>query len=68
MRDFEIRHDGKPTRPKEALEAVFPACRLPRSAANYRRIAERVSLSRCVDPAFGRLRKTLQRWFPAQGA
>lgn len=62
-RGFEIRHDGKPVRPKEALEAVFPVCGLPRSAANYRRIAERISLARCVDPAFGRLKDTLARWF-----
>ena len=54
----------KPERPKEALEAVFRICRLPMSAANYQKIANRISLSRCLDPAFLRLRDRLRIWFP----
>lgn len=61
---FLISPEGKPQRPKEALEAVFAECRLPRSAANYRKIAQRISLVRCQDGAFHRLRQTLHRWFP----
>lgn len=58
-----IRSDGKPQRPKESLEAVFAECRLPRSAANYQRVATQISLVNCQDPAFARLKITLQQWF-----
>ena len=61
---FAFDPPGKPLRPKEALEAVFRRARLPRSAANYEELAKRVSLIRCQDPAFGRLRDTLRGWFP----
>lgn len=63
---FIIHPSGKPQRPKEALEALFAECRLPRSAANYRKIAQRISLVRCEDGAFHRLSETLQRWFAAE--
>lgn len=63
---FSVDHHGKPSRPKEALEAIFPVCRLPRSAATYRDIASQISLARCTDPAFARLRHQLQAWFPEE--
>jgi hypothetical protein len=53
----------KPTRPKEALEAALRAVRMPRSSALYEALAKKVSLQRCVDPAFRKLIETLQRWF-----
>ena len=59
-----FRSDGKPERPKEALEAVFIEARLPRSSANYEKIARQISLARCKDPAFLRLQETLRTWFP----
>lgn len=61
---FELDESSKPKRPKEAFEAVFTYCREPRSAANYKKIAERTSLQNCEDPAFQRFHKTLQEWFP----
>lgn len=61
---FEFGDHGKPVRPKEALEAVFPICKLPRSASNYKKIAARISLAKCRDPAFQRLKTQLQTWFP----
>lgn len=61
---FAVTENGKPQRPKEALEAVFRACKLPRSSAAYQQIAAGISLARCEDPAFMRLRDQLQRWFP----
>jgi hypothetical protein len=61
---FTFQTNGKPTRPKEALEAIFTICHLARSAANYQMIASRVSIARCADPAFLRLREQLQIWFP----
>lgn len=56
--------NGKPLRPKEALEAVFRICKRPRSSAAYQQIGSAISLTRCGDPAFLRLKATLQNWFP----
>ena len=55
---------AKPSRPKEALDAALRHVRKPRSSSLYRRMAEKVSLERCEDPAFLRLRELLRRWFP----
>ncbi len=62
---FQFNHAGKPLRPKEALEAVLLHTRRPRSSALYEEIATRLSLPRCTDAAFQRLRRTLAGWFPA---
>ena len=61
---YQFNDQEKPERPKEALEAVLRHCKLPRSSALYQEIASKVSLPRCVDPAFQRLRSQLMRWFP----
>lgn len=66
-RGFDFLNHGKPQRPKEALEAVFRVCKQPRSSAAYQQIAAGISLSRCEDPAFLRLRDSLRRWFPMDG-
>lgn len=55
---------GKPERPKEVMEEILRRKRIPRSSALYKELAERVSFSKCLDPAFKRFRKNLQRWFP----
>ncbi len=57
---------SKPSRPKEALEAVLRQTRRRRSAAIYGQLAQRVGLQRCADPAFERLVTTLRRWFPVE--
>ena len=62
-RDFQFSVHGKPERPKEALEAVFRHAQLPRSSAHYEALARRLSLARCQDPAFLRLRTALATWF-----
>jgi hypothetical protein len=61
---FTFEANGKPTRPKEALEAALRIPDLPRSSALYETIAEKISLRRCGDEAFIRLRKQLIEWFP----
>lgn len=66
-RGFAFDAEGKPQRPKEALEALV-VHRQPRSSALYERVTSRISLRRCTDPAFRRLRAALQGWFPAAGA
>ena len=63
-RGFGFEANGKPTRPKEALEAALRLPDLPRSSALYQAIAERISLRRCGDEAFIRLRRQLIEWFP----
>lgn len=62
--NFQLSNNGKPLRPKEALSAVFRECRLPRSSANYLKIASKISLARCGDASFHRLRAQLRTWFP----
>lgn len=54
----------KPTDPKEALEYLRTRHGADRSKAVFRRVAERVSVGGCVDPAFLHLRDTLRDWFP----
>jgi hypothetical protein len=56
----------KPERPKEAMEAALRSARKPRSSAIYQGLAEKVSLSKCQDPAFLKLKAVLQTWFSAQ--
>jgi hypothetical protein len=53
----------KPRRPKEAVEQALECVRKARSAALYGELAQRVSVDRCVDPAFSKLKKVLQGWF-----
>jgi hypothetical protein len=54
---------SKPDRPKEALENALREVRKPRSSSIYFELANRVSLQGCVDPAFAKLRRVLNRWF-----
>jgi hypothetical protein len=55
---------NKPPQPKQAVEAVLYHVKKPRSSALYARMARTVSLQRCADPAFLKLKDTLQKWFP----
>jgi hypothetical protein len=55
--------DRKPRDPKTALERALWTVRKPRSSAIYRTLAQTVSVERCQDAAFLRLRNTLQEWF-----
>lgn len=54
----------KPIRPKEALEQALRSVKKPRSSSLYQQIAQKVSLQRCVDPSFIKLKTILQGWFP----
>ena len=55
--------EHKPQRPKEAVEKALRLAGKRRSSAIYRQLAGRVSLQRCEDPAFLKLRDTLRGWF-----
>jgi hypothetical protein len=61
---FAIGPEGKPARPKEALHKALRNTRKQPSASLFAAVASRANLSRCTDPAFLRLKATLQRWFP----
>ena len=63
QKDFWDERGFKPQRPKEAVEAVLRATDTPRSSSLYRQLAQKVSLNRCDDPAFLKLKSTLQEWF-----
>ncbi len=54
----------KPVRPKEAMERALRQSQIPRSSSLYAELAGKVSLTRCTDVAFVRLKTTLQQWFP----
>ena len=62
---FAFTADGKPVRPKEALDAAFRRAQTPRSSARYEQAARRISLTRCKDEAFLRLRASVVEWFGA---
>jgi hypothetical protein len=54
----------KPNAPKEAMEVVLRKVKKPRSSSIYMQLAQRVGLQGCTDPAFQKLKATLQGWFP----
>ena len=69
IRRFAERHgwwrasDPKPREPGRLFRAVLREARKPPSAAIFGELAKRVSLERCADPAFAKLRATLRTWF-----
>jgi hypothetical protein len=54
---------AKPQSPKEALESALREVGKPASSAVFLELAQSVSLARCNDPSFLRLRQTLCGWF-----
>jgi len=64
---FQFTSNGKPERPKEALESLLREQKVPRSSALYQDIARKISLRKCKDEAFQRLRRQLVAWFSPSG-
>jgi hypothetical protein len=54
----------KPSRPKEAMEHALRLARRSRSSAIFLKLAQRVSVKRCIDPAFLKFKSVLRKWFP----
>jgi len=54
---------GKPERPKEIVEAILEQNRIQRSSSLYSEMAAKVSLTRCQDRSFLKLRAKLKEWF-----
>ncbi|MCR4413858.1 MAG: hypothetical protein NUV77_15670 [Thermoguttaceae bacterium] len=61
---FLRQGEAKPRDAKRAVDEAMRVAGKRRSSAIYRRLAERVSLHRCADPAFRKLKAVLQSWFP----
>jgi hypothetical protein len=59
---------AKPPDPKATVEWALRQMGKPRSSALYGDLASRVSLSKCGDRSFLRLRSTLSSWFPPRPA
>ena len=57
---------AKPSNPKTAVELLMRATKRRSPSAVFRDIAATVSLERCTDPCFIRLRTVLQTWFPRE--
>jgi hypothetical protein len=57
---------AKPADPKAALEHLRARHRTDRSKAVFNRLAARISVKGCTDPAFHQLRDTLLDWFPEE--
>lgn len=56
----------KPPQPKETVLRVLRETGIPPSSSIYGKLATTVSVERCVDPAFGRLKERLRDWFPSK--
>ncbi|MBI3934355.1 MAG: hypothetical protein HY316_06655 [Acidobacteria bacterium] len=54
----------KPTWPKEAVERALRLVSRARSSSHYLELGRKVSIERCADPAFAKLKQTLRMWFP----
>jgi len=54
----------KPGDPKGAVDAALWEVKIPPSSSIFLALARSVSVERCVDPAFKRLRGRLKSWFP----
>jgi hypothetical protein len=54
----------KPPRPEDAFKEALAFARKRHSASLFSQLAERVSLERCTDPAFLKLKSLLRAWFP----
>ena len=54
---------GKPSTPKKVLDEALQIAGKHRSSSIFRQLAERVSVHRCGDRAFLKLKALLQTWF-----
>lgn len=64
QQEYVERGQTKPEQPKEAMENALRIALRPRSSALYEQLAQQVSLAKCEDSAFLKLKTTLQAWFP----
>ena len=58
--------ERKPNNPKGVVEALSAYCRSGPPSVIFNEISSKVSVARCEDEAFRKLRDTLRRWFPPE--
>jgi len=56
----------KPKNPKVVFEEALRIKGKPRSSSIYGKLAEKVSLDRCIDSTFTDFKSILKKWFPNQ--
>jgi len=61
--DFWENGATKPCQPKEAMKLALRKVQKPMSSMIFKELADNVSLNRCEDPAFYKLKQTLRSWF-----
>ena len=66
QKGFTDARYAKPNQPKKAVEQALRVANKARSSSLYNQLAQQVSLERCVDPSFSKLKATLKLWFPVQ--
>lgn len=64
-RGFLASGKFKPQQPKSAMLWALREARKPRSSSLFKELAGEVSWERCSDPAFLKLKSTLETWFTA---
>ena len=62
-KEYLTSKNDKPNRPKEAMMEALKKVKKTFSSALHMQLAKKVSLNRCADPAFSKLKSTLQDWF-----
>jgi hypothetical protein len=55
--------DGKPARPKEAIEFVLRKQNIPRSSSVYASLAQKASYRQCMDQSFVKFLSAIKLWF-----
>ncbi len=61
--NFLEPNEIKPSRPKEAMDEAIRQVGKPHSSSIFLQLAEKVSLNRCQDNSFLKLKTILQLWF-----
>ncbi|HXG86411.1 MAG TPA: hypothetical protein VNI84_20500 [Pyrinomonadaceae bacterium] len=61
--NFLESNQVKPSRPKEAMDGAIRQVKKPHSSSIFLQLAEKVSLNRCQDNSFLKLKTILQLWF-----
>lgn len=62
-RGYLTSNSVKPSHPKEAVESALRMVNKPKSSSIFYQLANRVSLKRCQDRAFLKLKEILVLWF-----
>jgi len=64
IQGFLNEGQNKPVHPKEAMEMALKNVKKARSSALFLQLAQKVSVDRCTDPSFVKLKTVLAAWFP----